>query len=406
MLLSSREAARLLGVKPATLYSYVSRGWIRAFPGKRHRERRYARADLERLKARADARSGHGPVAAGALQWGEPVLDSAITELRQDGPWYRGHAALQLAQGKTFEQVRDLLWTGEMPPSPTPLPPLELGVSVPALRRLLRGDVPLLTFLLGCVPLLSAQDSERSSTTGGGELARGRALMRRLVALAGVRFGVEPESILAAPTLAGGLGMALLAKRGRAGVLAINEALIACADHELNVSTFCARVAASAGADLYACITAALATFTGPRHGAESDRVESLLHEMGRPQDARRTLLARAQRGEAIPGFGHPLYRSGDPRGRLLIDTARKLAPTLPRLQRVMALVDAAEELGMEGPTLDLGLVALSAALQLPPGAPSVIFCVGRLAGWIGHVREQRDSNVLLRPRARYVTPR
>src|SRR4051812_25702802 len=88
-LLSASAAAKLLDVKVDTLYSYVSRGLIRAVAGERHRERRYLRSGLERLRTRAEARKGHTAVAAGALRWGEPVLDSSITEIREDGPSYR-----------------------------------------------------------------------------------------------------------------------------------------------------------------------------------------------------------------------------------------------------------------------------------------------------------------------------
>src|SRR5215468_281991 len=95
-LVGAREAARILGVKVATLYSYASRRWVRSFPSGLHREKRYSRDDLERLRHRADARLGHEAVAAGALRWGEPVLSSALTEIRPDGPRYRGYPAVQL----------------------------------------------------------------------------------------------------------------------------------------------------------------------------------------------------------------------------------------------------------------------------------------------------------------------
>src|SRR5215471_9464605 len=114
-LVDAGAAARILGVKVPTVYSYVSRGWVRAFPSGRHREKRYPREDLERLRHRADARLGHEAVAAGALRWGEPVLSSALTEIRPDGPRYRGHSAVELARTARFEAVAELLWTGDLP---------------------------------------------------------------------------------------------------------------------------------------------------------------------------------------------------------------------------------------------------------------------------------------------------
>src|SRR5512133_229081 len=118
-LVDAREAALILGVKVATLYSYASRRWVRSFPSGRHREKSYLRDDLERLRHRADARLGHEAVAAGALRWGEPVLSSALTDIRPDGPWYRGYPVLELARTARFEAVAELLWTGALP---TPLP--------------------------------------------------------------------------------------------------------------------------------------------------------------------------------------------------------------------------------------------------------------------------------------------
>src|SRR5687768_339058 len=111
--LSAREAAKVLGVKLETLYAYASRGLLRSVPAERGRGRRYPLSDVERLKARTDARTGHGAVAAGALRWGEPVLRTAISSIGSEGPLYRGHSAVELARGDSgFESVAELLWTG------------------------------------------------------------------------------------------------------------------------------------------------------------------------------------------------------------------------------------------------------------------------------------------------------
>ena len=115
-LVSAAEAVRLLGVKRATLYAYVSRGLVRSVPGESGQGRRYARSDLLRLQARRDARSGHGPVAAAALRWGEPVLETAISDITVRGPRYAGHDAVELAaRGVSFERTAELLWTSTLP---------------------------------------------------------------------------------------------------------------------------------------------------------------------------------------------------------------------------------------------------------------------------------------------------
>src|SRR5258705_2690771 len=123
-------AARSLGIQLRSLYAYVSRGQIRSMPGERGRPRLYAHADLERLRARRDARAGHGAVAAGALRWGEPVLDSAITAITPRGPAYRGHIALDLAaDGVRFENVAELLWSGYLPQQPVLWPRSALPIA-------------------------------------------------------------------------------------------------------------------------------------------------------------------------------------------------------------------------------------------------------------------------------------
>src|SRR5689334_10551346 len=113
--ISGAEAAALLDVKRETLYAYASRGLIRTVPGEDARSRRYHRGDLDRLRARSRARAGHAAVAAGALRWGEPVLDTAITAITAAGPLYRGIAATELAGKMSFETVAELLWSGPPP---------------------------------------------------------------------------------------------------------------------------------------------------------------------------------------------------------------------------------------------------------------------------------------------------
>ena len=186
-------------------------------------------------------------------------------------------------------------------------------------------------------------------------------------------------------------------------VRAIDRALVLCADHELNPSSFAARVTAATGADLYACVTSALATLSGPRHGGASERVDALIDEVAAPARARGVLLERRRRGEEVAGFGHPLYPDGDPRASPLLEAAAALAPRSPRVRTALALASAMRGLGQEAPTIDLGLCALAAALGLPRGAAAGLFAVGRAAGWIAHALEQRAQGFLVRPRARYV---
>ncbi|RUO93787.1 helix-turn-helix domain-containing protein [Corallococcus sp. AB018] len=451
-LLRAEEAAALLGVKRATLYTYVSRGLVRCVPEKGTKENRYLRADVERLKTRHDARAGHAAVASGALRWGEPVIDSSVSRISEEGLSYRGHDAVELAtQGHRFEDVAELLWTGHLPLEATTWPAPEapwdtvgttepsvrntrssssersgapsrdtrqsaservasetrdaLLVSPSALAAMLPRDTPPLSSLAALVPLLAASDAGRFAAPVEQDMLRARRIIRHLGAWVCVAQAPSRVSrALKEPTVAASLATAWDAKPKRTAEL-INLALVLCADHELNTSTFAARVTASSGADLYACISAALAAISGHRHGGACDRVEALIAEVGRPERAAQVVHGRLRRGEAVTGFGHRLYLKGDPRTPPLVAAASSVKPEAPKVRVARAVMDTMRDAGHPPPSLDWGLVMLADALGLPSGAATVLFSLGRTAGWVAHVLEQREQGHLLRPRARYVEP-
>lgn len=389
---TAAEAARLLGVKPQTLYAYASRGLVRRVgDGKR---RRYLREDLERLRARQRARSGHGPVAAGALAFGEPVLETALSTIDDRGPVYRGRPAVELAQaGTSFESVAELLWTGTLADAPPRWEPGALGRAGGARIESLED------LLLACSGIVHTAP-ERHSRAPEVELALARRVIARLAAqVAGSSAGEH--------TIAARLAAVASTPR-REATEALDAALVLIADHELNASSFAARIAASTDASLPACLLAALATLSGPRHGGACDRVEALLEEASRLKRPTQVIELRLRRGDAIPGFGHPLYPHGDPRATALLDAASTLVARRPkaraRLQPLLGLARAMASQGLP-PTVDYGLVALCRALGAKRGVAALVFAVGRSAGWVAHVLEQRRSPAVLRPRARYTPP-
>ena len=227
------------------------------------------------------------------------------------------------------------------------------------------------------------------------DLDRARTLIPQLAAA----VGPPSRDALRAPTVAAVLARAL-GRGTREVARALDVALVLMADHELNASTFAARVAASTGADLPACLVAALAALSGPRHGQMTARAAALVDEAGTPRRAAATLRARLARGDELPGFGHPLYPAGDPRAAPMLALARAVGKGRPRARTALALAAAGPEVAGAHATVDLALVALAAALRLPRGAPAAVFAIGRTAGWVAHVAEQRAAGFLIRPRA------
>jgi len=400
----ARAAAAILGVQRRTLYAYVARGLLRSVPAAVGRARRYDRDDVERLAARHRARAGHAAVASGALRWGEPVLDTAISTIDERGPVYRGVPAVELVRdGVGFERAAELLWTGALAPAELRGWPRAGTTRAPwaALARIVPDDAAAAARLGLVVAALGLRDPDRHDGRPEAILARARALIPALAAATTSRLEAHRiDAALAAPSVAAVLGRAL-GRRDPAATAALDATLVLMADHELNASTFAARVAASTGADLHACLGAALATLSGPRHGAMHARVEALVAEAGSARDAVTTIRSRLARGEELPGFGHPLYTDGDPRTAPMLALARRLAGRDERVRTVIALADAGSDVAGTPATCDLGLVAIAAALRLPHGAPGAIFAVGRAAGWVAHVLEQRAANFLIRPRAR-----
>ena len=182
---------------------------------------------------------------------------------------------------------------------------------------------------------------------------------------------------------------------------ALNAVSILTLDHEINISSFTARVVASAGSNLYEVVNAAMCAFSGSRHGRASERAEQFLLELENAQSALAVIHARLRSGEEIPGFGHPLYPGGDPRAKLILQL---LAEDFPlEFAKIQRKLKDSERVLRKRVNLDLAVGVVSKVLALPMHSGFHLFALGRTVGWIAHAVEQHQSGTFIRPRARYV---
>lgn len=370
--LTSEQALALLGTKSQTLYANVSRGRIRAKPDPADSRRSlYHGEDIERLASRHAGRRKAEAVAAQTIRWGDPVLPSAISTVIDGRLFYRGNDAAILAEKAMLEEVAALLWGGDTPISITertedrPVAP-SLEAAFVALARRAGMDLP----SLGRAPSALLPEAESVLMTLADALAppvSGRALHERLA-----KAWDRPEASDC-----------------------IRSALVLLADHELNASTFAARVTASTGATLSAAVLSGLATLTGPLHGGAWQGVLALIdtaRSVGATQAVRRCLA----QGASLSAVGHRLYPDGDIRATTLLSRF-KLTPIFMEVRK------AAEDMVGEKVNIDFALAAMAAAFGLPENAPLIIFALARSVGWLAHAMEQAESGELIRPRARYV---
>ncbi len=380
---TAEQAAERLGVSRPTLYAYVSRGLLKAHVDPEARRSRYLAEDVERLKARKVGRKP-AAVARSALDWGTPALESAITLIRDGRLHYRGRDAVELAETDSLEEIAALLWglpeARAFPPAP-PEPSPAFFELLPAF-----ADAPPDEALL---PLLAAASGDEATAhwrKGAASLAEGCGALVRLMTAAALRRAPRAAPLHRQIADAFGAGDADLVRR----------ALVLCADHELNASSFTARCVASTGASIRAAVLAGLAALSGYRHGSMTLRIEQFWTRLA-GANVRDGVKRMLDSDETIPGFGHPLYPQGDIRALALLQSAASA--------EALDLADVVEDLTGRRPTIDFALVAVQRRLALPDRSAFLLFAIGRTVGWIAHALEQRESEKIIRPRAIYTGP-
>ncbi len=397
-MLDSAEAARRLGVKVSTLYAYVSRGVLPSYPAPDRRRSLFALEDIERLAHRA--RGGR------QVETRLATVTTAVTQLTERGPLYRGVPAVDLANRSGFEAVAELLWESEpgpwdpvpvgRPPGPSPAVVLPWSAVMAGAADPLRADrQPAAVARAGRRVVATMV---RATSRAAGRIDEDAELFDQGAGHAG--SGPADEAAIADRLVHGLLGPSA----PEAVVRAVDAALVLLADHELATSTLAVRVAASTRADCCDAVLAGLGTIAGPLHGGASGQAYALLVDAA-AKGAGPALHDALRWHGLVPGFGHALYAGGDPRAAALLEHVDVLATEDHRrvLEDVRALV---VEQGDVAPNVDFALAGLALATGMGPNAGSIIFAVARTAGWIAHYLEELHERPLrFRARAVYAAP-
>jgi citrate synthase len=375
------EARQALGVQAQTVYAYVSRGRIAVSPDPADSRRSlYRTEDVANLVRRKTSGRTRESLAATTLFGAEPSIPTAISTFSGGRLYYRGVDAVAMAGTATLEDAASLLWAVEQPV----VFGAGAGGGAGAPAAVAPGRVRAFTELA----VLAANGHSTRGRTVKVLLEESAALVGRLAAA----FGAAADP--ARPMhewLARGWGQ----PRALAGL--VRQALVLLADHEITSSAFSARITASTGASLPACLLAGLTTFSGPLHGDASGRVRTLFDEVDRagPDAVVDRYLSSAV---PIPGFGHPIYPDGDPRAAALMAGFEPPKPIVRLIVRVVALTG-------QPPTIDVALAALVARFKLRGDAAFALFAVARSVGLLAHAMEQLGVDSVIRPRGRYVGP-
>jgi citrate synthase len=404
----AKQATLLLGIRLATLYAYVSRGLIRSVSIAGQRQRLYLREDLERLRTKAQAHAGHSAIAASALNLGQPIIPTQITEITNLGPSYRGKLAVDLVkQEASFEQVTELLWTGVWHAQPFCWKAYPDSLVVRSLldrmpERAIQHQMVEI-FAAVVMHLALGRGPIEKRLVSGSLLYSSREILLALAGSLGLlgphkRYVHDQRGI----SFAEAVLLALGAPPSPENLLAMNAILVLMADHELSPGTLSARVAASSGASVHSCIAAAMSVSSG----TEVALIYNTICQFVRGEKSVTSLLRKAQKlvesGQRVPGFDHPLYPNGDPRASCMLDLIMARGRLKGRASKLVALSNFMGERYSLYPRHECALVAMCDSMNIHENAAPALFALGRVAGWVAHVQEQRLSKTLIRPRAKF----
>ncbi|MFG2758947.1 citrate synthase [Streptomyces wuyuanensis] len=360
---------------------------------------------------------------------GVVVTDTELGDVRgREGFYhYRQYSAVELAESRGFEDVWHLMFHGRLPDAAEREAflagtaalrglPDEVRAALPAVARTsgpsgplaaLRTALSLLGASAGFRPVYDLGPEERRADA----LAACSAVPTLLTALHRLGRGLEPvEPREDLPYAANYLYMLTGSEPDPARAWAVERYLVSTVDHGFNASTFTARVIASTGADAAACLVGAIGALSGPLHGGAPSRALDTLDAIGTPDRIDSWIRQRVLAGERIMGFGHPVYRTEDPRSRMLRSVAEGFGgPLVEFAVEVEARVEAILAELKPGRELHTNVEFYAGVVMELCGLPREMFtptfCAARVVGWSANILEQARDSKIIRPAARYVGP-
>ncbi|OWT74718.1 MULTISPECIES: citrate/2-methylcitrate synthase [unclassified Achromobacter] len=376
--ISMAEACSQLGVRPQTVYAYVSRGKLEVMTDPEDTRRSLYRAeDVATLARRKQAGRKHETLATNTLFGSEPSIPTAVSTFIRQRLYYRGQDAVALARTATVEEVAKRLWNAEQDVD------FAWKMAAATTKPDARGRVAAFTRL---ATLAATGHSTRGRTT--------RVLHNECQSLVGQladAFGAKQGDAPLHQRFASGW------KQPAKVADLFRTAMVLLVDHELTSSAFAARIAASNAASLPACLLTGLTTLAAPLHGDASGRVQALFNEVERLGDDH-VIAHYLSTGMSLAGFGHHLYPDGDPRAQALLALFEPPEVVARFIHKVAHLT------GLQ-PNIDAALAALAAHLRLPADAVFGLFATARSVGLLAHSLEQLGEAQVIRPRGRYVGP-
>ncbi|TDL57317.1 citrate synthase [Paenibacillus dendritiformis] len=348
------------------------------------------------------------------------AAESSISSIIDGTLTYRGYNIDDLADYATFEEVVYLLWHGKLP-NRDELSALQkqfdenaaISPAVIDQMRLYPSNANTMAVLRSAISALALYDELADDMSREANVAKAVKLQAKLptvvAAYARLRAGKEPVVPQAGRSIAYNFLYMLTGEEPEASaVKAMDKALVLHADHELNASTFAARVTVATLSDIYAGVVSAIGALKGPLHGGANEAVMKMLEEIGSLDRVEDYIQDKLNRREKIMGFGHRVYKNGDPRAKHLQAMSRELGSKSGNLELYNMSVRIEEIVtGQKGlkPNVDFYSASVYTLLGIPRDLFTPIFAVSRVSGWTAHILEQYENNRIIRPRAEYTGP-